>query len=293
MKKRIDCLTRLSSKRIAEIRWLESISRSFDNTVSELYLKNDLNFDRHMRCFFLYYEDSQLLGAISVFAPSYDEAEVTAVVHPSERNRGIFNRLLSAVKKELELYEISRILYVAEPASISSGKVIEAKKLRLEHSEYLMIFSGTQSIKIGGETGDSIYNGDLEFSHATAADKDIILPLSKQYFPMDDDEAESWYDNVLKGNGMSMYKLVLKGQIIGSANVSYEKTSCCIFGVGIDPKMWGHGYGQTLVLLMLAKLNEEHPGKEITLEVSSENQKAFHIYEKMGFTIKTQIDYYI
>lgn len=293
MKKHVDCLTRLSAKRVAEIRWLESICRSADHTVSELYLKSDLNFDKRMRCFFLYYEDNRLIGTVSLFAPSYEEVEVSAVVHPAERNKGVFDRLMDSVKEELELYDIERILYVVEPSSESALKVVEAKGLALEHSEYLMSFEGTQTIRISGETGDALYNGDLEFSKATAADRDILLPLSQQYFPMSDDEASNWYDSVLKGDGMAMYKLVLKGRIIGSANVSFEKTSSCIFGVGIDPEMRGHGYGQTLVLLMLAKLNEEHPENEITLEVSSENVKAFHIYQKMGFSIKSQIDYYI
>jgi len=61
--------------------------------------------------------------------------------------------------------------------------------------------------------------------------------------------------------------------------------------LGISPKYQGHGYGKEMLNLLLEKLLSMDINN-IILEVDSENNRAYNLYTKNGFKIKTQFDYY-
>lgn len=54
-------------------------------------------------------------------------------------------------------------------------------------------------------------------------------------------------------------------------------------GFVVHPSFQGKGYGKDLVLRTIEKARSLYPNKEIVLYVKSDNSKAVHIYQNMGF----------
>ena len=58
--------------------------QAHDQTFREPYLSNMLNFDSNMPAFFLYYQEGELLGLLTVYADNED-VELSILVHPNNR----------------------------------------------------------------------------------------------------------------------------------------------------------------------------------------------------------------
>ena len=58
--------------------------QAHDQTFREPYLSNMLNFDPNMPGFFLYYQEGELLGLLTVYADNED-VELSILVHPNNR----------------------------------------------------------------------------------------------------------------------------------------------------------------------------------------------------------------
>ena len=61
-------------------------------------------------------------------------------------------------------------------------------------------------------------------------------------------------------------------------------------GVGSSPGRRGQGLGQELMLLALAEARAMRDG--VVLDVDSGNAPAYHIYQKLGFCVTFQVDYF-
>ena len=62
--------------------------QAHDQTFREPYLSNMLNFNPNMPAFFLYCQEGELLGLLTVYADDED-IEVSILVDPSHRRLGI------------------------------------------------------------------------------------------------------------------------------------------------------------------------------------------------------------
>src|SRR5947209_18831686 len=90
------------------------------NRYEELELKLNWNILRHRPTHetndFLYYDNGQLVGYLALFSFNAKEAEISGMVHPDYRHRGIFTKLLSAASDEWQHSRVPKLLLVVEDA---------------------------------------------------------------------------------------------------------------------------------------------------------------------------------
>lgn len=207
-------------------------------------------------------------------APSYtntseSRTEVTAMTHPDYRRRGVFTALFARLTKELKHkgYDTKNICFLfcmkkslAQQLSGSSLHPVFA------HSEYLMQ-----------------YTRDFLSHHLSSGQKNTMETVEN--FP---------YTFCLKNN---MYKILdsSHGTKNPAATLSLEffKTHTCIHHVWVEKPLRQHGLATALVKYVLSdyfiRLGHTAP---LILHVSGQNQPACALYQKCGFSVAEQSDYY-
>ncbi len=256
-----------------------------DGLERTLYLSNDMNFYENLDSFYLLYDNKKLVSVLTIFEPLETEAEISAYTLPKERNKGYFNALLDYAEEELVGFDIVHIIFVIEPASVSGINALNAYQASYIKSEYLLIMDNTEW-KHSKDSYQSIELRELQPQNVTEA-----ANLSAVIFGTNPEEDLILLNNTLPSKQVESYCAYIFNNMIGVCNVNYGTHNACIFGFGISPEYQEKGYGKSLLNLLIAKITA-HKTRYITLEVGSENQRAFSLYKSAGFQIKTQYDYY-
>lgn len=231
---------------------------------------------------FLYYEGEQLVGFLGMYNMDQMsiEVEITGMVHPDYRRRGIFKELFDAAKQECTERAVKRILLICERSSVVGKGFVEYTGAKYVFSEYRMSFE--QSIVM-----DCPKNG-IELRKAEHKDTKEIKELDAVGFGISEEEIEDREVNV---GSKTIYLAQLNGKNIGKIGALIEGEIWYVFGFVIRPEYRRKGYGREVLSLLLSKLTEG-PMKSVILEVAVENEKALSLYKSCGFQELTVYDYY-
>ena len=294
MSMKIVALTRLSEKTKDEVRALEAACREYDGTEAVAELSNEMNFSRRLKCFFLYYEENELTGFMGIFCPDGKTAEIQAFTAPAKRRMGVFTTLLEPAGEELKYKDVKQVYFVAEPVSEGAARTAEAMGMKRCYSELVMRLE-EQDNRTGragrAEEVDSRSNNrtgggagrpegtDGSRKNAGAADKRTV-PVS--YFTLSCMADES---------GLK-YTLFDGDEEVGTAGVYVGERELFIYGVEIKENLRGQGYGAAFTELLIRDLRRSRPGKQIKLQVRSDNTPAMKIYRECGFVVESERIYY-
>ncbi|MFA6939830.1 MAG: GNAT family N-acetyltransferase [Clostridiaceae bacterium] len=272
-------LQNLNEKYIHDIKKLEKICREQDKTSGDAFLSNELNFNKDVKCFFLLYEEEILVSFIYMFMPSPVEAEISACTLPEKRRQGYFKILFQNAVDELLRFNVNEILFVHEPAGLEAKIVLDKLGAKFDFTEYLLFYEGSMPEK------------SLELKTVTEENMSDVIKLNVDIFSDSLSVSESMVREAVNSYKITPYMAILNDEIIGVCNVNFESEDISIFGLGIAAKYQGKGLGRAMLNSLINQLiSEGH--KSITLEVNSENIRAYNLYTKNGFKIKTQFDYY-
>lgn len=277
-----NCLT---SAQMDSIIQLENLCKDKEDLKGNIFLSGELNFDENLDCFYLLYNPDQtdeLIGFLSIFAPSRAEAELYAYTHPAFRERGCFNSLLEEALKKLSVYSIENILFVHEPNGKAAQKVLRTLDAVYQYSEFFMTWNGRLGLQPRKEH-------EVTLVEAVEEDLELLVSVHCDAFQELEEEAHDFIGYVLKKRDTCAYKLMRDDKGIGMCACSLLAGQDMLFGIGIRREYQGKGYGEELVRQFLA--NFRRVTSVVTLEVSSRNQPALCLYKKMGFEITTQFDY--
>jgi len=260
------------------------------------YLKLELDFKMyHMKSStkdkimkeFLYYENEILVGYLGTSNFGGDKIEVSGMVHPKFRRRGIFKKLYLLAKEEWQKTS-SEVLVLCDHTSIAGLAFINHIGAEYVSSEYKMSLNrkilpkaATNGIKLRLAARedmpelyrqDSIYFGLLENEVKTEnVTEEIDIPL--------EDDAKN-------------YLAEIEGRIIGKIRITLSDTEGFIYGFGVLPEHRGKGYGREILSYALNIIREKHI-ENIFLEVATENKNALGLYESCGFEEISVMDYYV
>ncbi|WP_097027181.1 GNAT family N-acetyltransferase [Clostridium peptidivorans] len=278
---RIEKTNKLTENQMAEILNLETIAFRTDNLENHAFLSNEINFDKTMPCFYMGYENDELIAFLTTFMPTSYEAEISAVTHTEHRKKGYFKKLFQAAKETLLLAGINKILLVIEPKSKSGVEVIKNfNGCNLERSEYRMSHNGSKTLSEYVE---------LNFFEVNNQNKEVFTQIMLNTFP-DLEESSNFIDTVISSESRRGY-IAYKEEIpVGAFNFNYEEGSSFLYGVGIAASYRGKGFGKQLVGFALTEGLKK--SDKVVLDVDSENPIAFNLYKKCGFRIDFQVDYY-
>lgn len=288
----IKALSVLDEKQKKDINELVSKCLLFDGLEKTLYLENDLNIYVNMKCFFLYYVDEYLVSVLTMTQVDEKSVEITGYTLPMERNKGYFIELLDYAEEELIGFDIKHVTFVVEPNSKAAPFVIEACYARYVKSEYLLAFDLENQKENSMEDNQVEDNSALYIEKLTDNTIKESIILSSEIFENNMEFSEDLINTAYEDETLDSYLLYKQGkELIGICNIAYGSGTASIFGFGLKKEERGKGYGRYLLQNIILKMKEKGISK-ILLEVGSQNKAAFNLYQSVGFSIKSQYDYY-
>ncbi len=234
---------------------------------------------------FLYYENKILVGYLGLCNFGGTTVEISGMVHPKFRRKGIFGRLFSIAKEEWQKTIYLEVLALCDHRSISGLAFINTIKAEYDFAEYKMCLSKKKSdvtlsyvIKLRVATSEDASEIDRQTSiYFGAPQKDLVTGIENPTYQLED-------------NFIS-YMAEIKGKIIGKIHLSITNNEGFIYGLGVLPEFRGRGYGREILSSILDILNRKDV-ENIFLEVATENKNALSLYESCGFEEISVMDYY-
>ncbi len=241
----------LSATQLAEIEQFIN-SNNFNSGIS--FLENDMNFYENFPCFYMLYEEKELVATLSVFIP--DAASCEIYFHMADdlvsSSCDLFQLIYSELKYYLDKFHLYNQYIIMENGTTDAGSLQTHFNLNFSHSEYLMQYNISH---IWNNIPDSL---DYEIG-----DNDTCLTLDT----------------------------FLGDDYVGSCQVETSGDYALIHDVEVAMAYRGFGYGRETLYHTVNHLKENGYSK-ILLHVNSANTIAFTMYSHHGFNIKQQLDYW-
>jgi ribosomal protein S18 acetylase RimI-like enzyme len=236
---------------------------------------------------FLYYENDALVGYLGLCNFGRDIVEVSGMVHPEFRMKGVFKKLYLLAKEEWEKICPSQVLILCDHTSLSGLAFVNALGAEYSSSEYKMYLNKNNL--------DTTCTHGIKLRVATREDAAELYRQDSIYFGLAEkgaDDKESEEISVKEAEGTVSYMAELQGEIIGKIRIDVTDNEGAIYGFGILPNFRGKGYGRETLSIALDILKKKQLDN-IFLEVATENKNALGLYESCGFEEISVMDYYI
>ena len=261
----------------------ESISFKFELSVKFVLSQLVEQIDHEDINEFLVYDHDLLIGYLGIVYFNQGEPEISAIIHPNYRNKGIFTKLLNDADKELKRRGFDQYLLLCDCYSKHGMRWIGSRNLEEDHIEYEMIRE--TKLKL------SPLEHDLKLILAKNKDLDTLLRLdqtekadTKPYHPDN-------YPKAARKRRFFMYLVKHKEKTIGKITIEYHRRKAWIFGFVMDPINQEQHFGEDALKLAIKKLRRRFV-KYTYLQVDSINNKAVNLYRKIGFTDIYSMVYY-
>ena len=282
----IRATNQLTEKERKAAKALIASCQAYDQTYREPYLSNMLNFDPKMPAFFLYYQEGELLGLLTVYADNED-VELSILVHPNHRRWGIARALFKSFEEETVSYPIQSVTFQTErvfldrhPNLASHWALIEDEEtetwLGRDRSPYALDSRSDVKVLLAAP---SYLEEITQLHHQAFSDADETLEESRRYI------AEG-----LKDLDSLLYILLKEGQVIGVCTVDLSGNNNYLYGLAVAEAYRGKGYGSYLAKSVVNQLIERND-KPFQIAVEDDNVGAKRLYEKIGFVKQTQVVY--
>lgn len=275
----------LDNNVIKEIREVEEECKKHDGLKENICLDASLNFNKDIKSIFLAYQKEKLIGFLFMFVPTQQEAEIYAYTLPEYRQCGIFRNLLEKAQAELINHNIHDILIVCEKGFLHGKEITKKVNAEYEFTEYALKYIQNDNSILK----DKLYRAKL--CTPTLEDLEELVSMSQLIYEENYEDSKSMILNTLESESRNQYTIMFNNRFIGIGGANEEDNEISIFGLGILPEYQGKGFGRELLYQIISDLLKKNH-KNITLEVNSNNERAFNLYRSSGFEIKTAFDYY-
>lgn len=231
---------------------------------------------------FLFFQDGALVGYASLDGMNR-EFELTGLVHPDYRRRGIFRGLYTAAIDEAQHRGAQRVLLVCERASASGQAFVATTGAPYDNSEYRMVRDAA-----AGPPATSA----VQLRQVDLGEIELLTELQARSFDETEEAARAMQLYHLAEPECRVYIALLDGEPIGKIEAIVEDQGAYIRAFGVLPERRGRGYGrQTLSALIGMMLDEGRAN--LVLEVATENRNALGVYQSCGFQETTVYDYFV
>jgi len=232
---------------------------------------------------FLYYIDDQLVGFLPLFAFNSLEGEISGMVHPDFRRRGIFSTLFEAARQESLRRGLPSLLLIAEQASPGAQGFAHHQAMTYDHSEYKMVLQEPRL--------PATLHERLLFRPARAEDLPTFTRITAQAFHMPEADITWYVVGALSQANRRYYVGEIDGIVVGKIDVNLSEDEGSILGFAVRPEYQGQGYGRQILAHTVQEIL--HSGRpNIWLEVSTDNKNALSLYQSCGFKETGSYDYY-
>ncbi|GAC1387965.1 MAG: GNAT family N-acetyltransferase [Ktedonobacteraceae bacterium] len=232
---------------------------------------------------FLYYADDQLVGLLSLSNHGTEDREMTGMVHPAHRRRGIFTALLASAKAEVQQRGIQRLIIICERFSRSGQGFVAAVGAQYDFSEHRMILA---TLKEKGP-----YHQQLHLRRAEPQDIDSIVQIIALSFGQSVQGARKDIAESMQNSLSQYYVGLFHNEVIGSLDLFVHENEFGIYAFGILPQYRGRGFGRQMLEQLIKSIHHQSQ-QLISLEVETTNTNAIGLYRSCGFQETTSYGYY-
>ncbi|MFD2369770.1 GNAT family N-acetyltransferase [Brevibacillus sp. GCM10020057] len=282
MKHLISEKSKLSADELAAVKQLVNVCNEHDGI--DLKVNPDMLANRsgtHTEDF-LCYVGEQLVGFLGMYVFHGGEAEVSGMVHPDYRRRGIFRALQARAAKHCRTRNIPHQLFIVQRASKSGKACMEQLGASYQFSEYWMDLDSGKTAKPAA---------DIELRAAGPEDVETVIRLNVHGFQMDEARAREMSIRVEQEADARTFLIFTDGKPIGKISAKVTDGEGFIYGFCVHPDHQGKGYGRR-ALARTIELIRAQGAERMSLEVASENSGALGLYESCGFVVRSANDYY-
>ena len=234
---------------------------------------------------FLYYnEQGALVGYLAIFSFNPREAEVSGMVHPAYRRRGIFRCLLDAARAECKRRGIPTLLLIVEQASPDGLAFMRSLPVSHDHAEYKMVLG---ELKIPER-----YSSEVQFRPATLVDIPVMKRITASAFDLSEDDVDWYTERIMKDSPKRRFFLGVIGEtVIGKIDVVFDEQEAFIYGFAVASEYQGRGYGRTILAHTVQDILAQGQ-RRVALEVETQNERALGLYQSCGFRVTGCYQYY-
>lgn len=270
---------------VQEVRALEALCRAHDHLEGSLFLNPSLNVSEDMPCLLTIKQDNALIGAMTFFAPTLEEAELVGLTHPDHRRKGVFRTLVGEAARQAKQFGIPSLLFICEPQSADGVAAIAALGAKPAHVEYSLSYDHASA-----HSPLAVPEG-LTLSRASEEDLDAMAQISALSFEEPEEQARNFMIKAMSSDHRTQYIARLNGLPVGIGCIGYEDGEATIYGLGVLPTFQGRGIGRGIISLMLDILRANNT-ERILIEVDNSNANALHLYLSCGFVQESVYTYY-
>lgn len=235
---------------------------------------------------FLYYEGDQLVGFAALYIFRSTEAELSGMVHPDYRRKGVFSQLTRAAQEECRRRSIPKLIYIVHHRSDSGKAFALATGARYGFSEYWM-----------KRTQDLLPQASEDPQKAVTLrptgiqDSEDIVALNVSGFGVTEADSREYVERTLESKNDHTYISHLGEIPVGKIGVLEENGVAFIFGFCVASHYQRKGLGRQILSKTIQLLLKKGYAT-IELEVAVENLNALALYESCGFETTGANDYY-
>ncbi len=234
---------------------------------------------------FLVYANHQLAGFLALYIFNRREAEVSAMVDPQQRRRGIFTRMLAEARREVQRRNIPSLLFICEQGSVGGRAAMQAIGAAYEFSEYRMDLPP-------GASPPAIPPSPVQLIAAQPEDIPTLAAMDETCFNVPAAaSAEVLQAGAAQNSPKRAWLARLGDETIGKIHISPQPEQTFITGLCLLPAYRGQGYGSAILARVMTDLWAQGQ-RHIALEVETKNDRALNIYRRCGFAVTTAYDYY-
>lgn len=273
----------LNGRRREEVRALEQLCCVHDHIQEGILL----NAQEDQPTYFLCYEEELLVGLAAMYQIGSD-AEICGYAHPDYRRKGLLKKLVVTVIKEAEKCGVEEVRYVMQPhPSRVIEQFVSEGFFDYEYSEYFMEWRYSYELQSGG---------NLRIEKADEASMQELVPLLEDAFGMDEAQIQQRINGVT-GEQCIYYGAWQQNRLVGAFGTLQGEDSVYVLDFAVDADYQGRGIGKEMLkgLIYAVQKQAKDSGREqmkIRIQVSSQNETAFRLYQKNGFQVISQRDYY-
>ncbi|WFA09228.1 GNAT family N-acetyltransferase [Tissierella sp. Yu-01] len=243
---------------------------------------------------FMYFDGKKLIGYIGIcsFGGTKAPLEITGMVDPDYRRKGVFSKLFELVIIECKRRKAGNILVLCDRKSVTGQKFLEKVGAVYKYSEYEMYLADESNV-----INEEQMRG-IKFRKATNIDAYEVARQNKIYFVDHTNQENNDVPNekILlpedeEKRGMTIYLAEKDARVIGKVHLQMINGVGGIYGLGVLPDNRGKGFGRAILLKSIERLKDVK-AKEIMLQVAAKNAIALKLYKSCGFRETSVMDYF-
>lgn len=222
------------------------------------------------------------VGLLSVYY-FQDAVEITAMVDPDYRNRGIFNQLLENAFKVLRLYYVKSYMLICHAKAHDLNTKCAMKGGVLHHSEIEM--QGPRSLTCTSQQIITLQRGK-------PVDLDILIEIHQACFPGSLASIKERLNLMLsEPNRQTWLAKNAEGKWVGKLHMREDETAIFLHDLGVTPAFQRQGYAKSLLYAWYQQYTFP-TNKPILVDVLGDNEAALKLYLACGFTVTSHYNFW-